>query len=118
MADCPPLNVLKRLLAEALSDQERSLVEVHVEGCPGCQDNLHKLTVGAALPASRGLSLARREKTARQADPRTEALFDRLKRMNAPAEPAAPEGEPIGLVEVEGYEVLGELGRGAVGVSG
>lgn len=119
MADHPQRESLERLLAETLNSEERTFVEAHVEHCDHCQNTLHDLTRGADAPGSSGLLPAKASAPGGQVDAQAEAFFERLKRIKLPdaREPARDAGsEPIELIVVEGYEILGELGRGAVGV--
>ncbi|HMF12942.1 MAG TPA: hypothetical protein VKE94_11570 [Gemmataceae bacterium] len=55
MNPCPTRDVLRRLLAEQLCDEERADVEAHVVGCLACQDTLGELAGGAPDPTT-GLS--------------------------------------------------------------
>jgi WD40 repeat protein/tRNA A-37 threonylcarbamoyl transferase component Bud32 len=121
MPECPPREVLERLLAETLDDDNRASIETHVEVCADCQNVLSDLTRGVAghlseLPSIRpngaGLDL----------QPEAEAFFQRLKRMTPPTggdhgaqSSGLPEKENV-LPEVEGYEIEQEIGRGATGV--
>jgi WD40 repeat protein len=119
MADHPQRESLERLLAEALTNEERAVVEAHVERCDQCQNTLHNLTAGGGDPGSSGLLPAKASAPGGQVDAQAEAFFERLKRIKppeSPGQPRVPGNERIDLVQVEGYEILGELGRGAVGV--
>jgi WD40 repeat protein/tRNA A-37 threonylcarbamoyl transferase component Bud32 len=119
MADHPPRESLQCLLIEALSNEERALVEAHVEECAHCQNTLHELTSDAAGQGSSGLVPAKMSVPDGPADGQFEAFFERLKRINPPqaAEASASRrAEGLEPAQVDGYQILGELGRGATGV--
>jgi serine/threonine-protein kinase len=116
---------LQRLLADQLSGPEAETVEAHVEACAACQQALEQLTAPAGGCADRappsggesGRDFLRRLEWQPQAGagPPSRAGGSTVRsRHAAPGEaaPAAPEGAPA----VAGYEVIGELGRGGMGV--
>ena len=117
MHSCPSDEELTNLLADNLSPAEMDALARHVEGCASCRENLVRLT------ASRDTDTWR----PKQPLPGTadeEAMMQRLKRMSpwlattlqeAPAAsmPVAASFDPP---TVPGYEILGELGRGGMGV--
>lgn len=106
MPQCPPVDVLERLLNERLSDGEQAGVENHVEHCPACQGTLARL-----LAARQGaIGLLARPAAPPPADATLTRFLDPLLR----ARPGAPAGG--GLPTVDGYEVLAELGRGGMGI--
>src|SRR4051812_17354298 len=43
MEPCPPLALLRRLLASELEDEDQALLESHVESCDPCQEQLARL---------------------------------------------------------------------------
>jgi serine/threonine-protein kinase len=97
MTPCPGEETLRLLLEDRLGEGPGQAVTDHVQACAGCQQALAALanSLGDLLPP-----LADANRTA----------------LNPPAcrgSPAAPAGV---LPQVPGYEVLGEVGRGGMGV--
>jgi WD40 repeat protein/tRNA A-37 threonylcarbamoyl transferase component Bud32 len=106
MADCPPPQRLEQLLAEQLDDAARAALETHIETCLDCQRTLHNLTADADPGTT---LLLTGDPTARAAETvETEAFFDRLKGLNPSTPPAS-----VDHLQIPGYDVLDELGRGA-----
>ncbi|HKB40735.1 MAG TPA: hypothetical protein VKD72_30195, partial [Gemmataceae bacterium] len=99
MNRCPPTEWLERLLGAEVGDAERDAFAAHLEECANCQRRLERLT--GALPTQFEETLP---------GPRVEFLA-RLKQTPPWAAPA-----PAGWPQPPGYEVLGELGRGGMGV--
>ena len=118
MGDCPPAEDLERLLGEVLTDAERRPIEAHVEDCTSCQETLHDLAQNTPGPAASHLRSALAEPTVPEPVREEEAFLERLKRrvMTGGSDGRPGGHESAELPEVVGYEILGEMGRGAVGV--
>jgi serine/threonine protein kinase len=115
MITCPESEQLALLLAEELFGPESEQVESHVQTCRRCQEALTGLCNDATTPEAPAAAATA------DFEPRPEFMH-RLRKMAPPDEsspalppPAPPPRQPAGP-DVPGYEVLGELGRGGMGV--
>jgi WD40 repeat protein len=99
VTECPPIALLERLLAGQLAGGEEELLSAHVESCECCAQVLERLTTLRLSGAPGGHGLGR-----------LRALL--------PTEPAAepPPTSAAGWPDVPDYEILGELGRGGMGI--
>ncbi len=127
MPDCPARETLEQFLAGALDDREQDDLCAHVEECSACQRQLDELVTGPVphagvaecVPAAKldfdPSFLKRLQLTVTDADWRPPPWTDsgshllRSARLNGRLPSVTPGSVP-------GYEIVGELGRGAMGV--
>jgi serine/threonine protein kinase len=123
MTECPAREQLALLLAERLGGPEAERVEAHVQSCARCQAALEDLC-GRSPTSPGALAVGPEPRSAflrrlRGASP--DAAADPGRPAGA-APTAPPPGSAVagaaaeGWPEVPGYEILGELGRGGMGV--
>src|SRR5262245_20959876 len=112
-SNCPSGEQLRQLLAGHLDVDAVALIETHVESCESCQTMLESLSDGSQ-------TIDWRKSIQGDADTATCEFLARVKE-RAPASdaviefPLPPTAEaPLG--RVASYEILKELGRGAMGV--
>lgn len=122
MVLCPPERDLERLLEEELQELERSSTEEHVEACPQCQVTLERLVTKHPSAAQTGMAAVFGDPVRAAWDPGEVTFLRRLASttgigFSSHGNGLGRDADALrGLPEVEGYEVLEEIGRGAVGI--
>lgn len=113
---CPPERELERLLEDELGALERGAIEHHVESCATCQAKLHALVTSAA-----GAIDQWRTRPSATVSKETTSFLRRLGRETA-NRASSLAGDPLDafipthVPRIAGYEIEGEIGRGAVGI--
>jgi eukaryotic-like serine/threonine-protein kinase len=128
MTLCAGHEQLELLLAEQLAEPERGMVEAHVEGCAACQQALGRMAGGpggrsgerppaGGRPPRQPLGTALLQRL-EEALPGPPAFLGPVETPQGAATPATEAASPAdsGWPQVAGYQVLGELGRGGMGV--
>jgi serine/threonine protein kinase len=128
MSLCPSDKKLKGLLADALSAAKRDAVGRHVEACRACEERLARFS-GPQEPES-----CRRPEQPQTGSKSEDRIIKRLKQLPARLPPGDAVEVPQSVREprqtetrrhavascaqpiVPGYEIVGELGRGGMGI--
>jgi hypothetical protein len=132
MDTCIALDQLERMLDEQLDDRMQKAVEVHVEGCPSCQQNLEQLLVarnGAWVKAYPGVGPGRRGPDAsflrsfmKQGPPRQLGRLDENTIASHPIDAgdhsSGDSDSPAQqrLPTIAGFQIIREVGQRGMGV--
>jgi eukaryotic-like serine/threonine-protein kinase len=122
MSSCPTANDLERLLADELSEPERIKIEAHVEKCVACQDTLNDAALSVPGPTCPHLLSTLSEEPSQDVITEALAFLEQLKQrvLNIAHDGPKPSGSGLSArdarPEFDGYDLMDEVGRGAVGV--
>lgn len=134
MNGCPTDECLQELLSGSLEHTQRIAVEKHLDGCMTCQRRFEALTNDPASERWHRLHEQAQKLDSQAADPFLNHVVENLRRrlaqdtgtadlLNQPPNVTgtsllldAKELLPGEISEVPGYKILGELGRGGMGV--
>jgi eukaryotic-like serine/threonine-protein kinase len=93
---CPDQETLAALLRGTLAPELEEHVTQHLEGCAACEARVQQLET--------------------LADPMVEALRQSSQRSEWAAQTMADPALPAAGIQLEGFEILGEIGRGGMGI--
>jgi WD40 repeat protein/serine/threonine protein kinase len=120
MRPCPAREQFESLLAEQMGAAERDALEAHVEDCPACQATLEDLTRTHVLHPELAPPAVRLEPEFLLSLKRIPAAETSAAGTAPVSEDSARAGPPAPAREVRpavpGYEILGVLGRGGMGI--
>jgi tetratricopeptide (TPR) repeat protein/tRNA A-37 threonylcarbamoyl transferase component Bud32 len=120
MIACPSVGILTRLLEEELEDDELTSMFAHVESCSSCQERLKELTSDGSLVRHEGSWNLDRDRSSTDRRLTAVAFSDGAAHRDREGDAAAVLGHGDGLdrgfPEVDGYDILEELGHGGMGV--
>jgi len=111
MTPCPDQSVLEALFANQLSAPIKDALEAHLQQCAACRQLLESMTAATLL--GHGLSTDEQWHFPVPPLPPPEAGPPAADR---PTRAGAPVTDPTTAPDVPGYQILGELGRGGMGV--
>jgi serine/threonine protein kinase/Tfp pilus assembly protein PilF len=122
MVNCPTPALLEQFLLDGLDELEQGVFESHIEDCGHCQELLQQISARAPAKIHPTLLDALSDADLLQSTADEAEFFDRLTQNVLSHQSLGTDDRARAMVdslsgrELAGYEILEELGRGAVGV--
>ncbi|HEY2762062.1 MAG TPA: serine/threonine-protein kinase [Pirellulales bacterium] len=122
MVSCPPAESLERLLSDRCSELEQDAFEQHIETCTLCQRALESITAHGSIAIETKLrdalsSQSTAPKAANESDFLSRLADAALEQSGAPIDRRdIPPSDTKLNQDLDKYELLEELGRGAAGI--